>query len=374
MGNARRRVLEAQRARRQRLISVLVVVALLAGAGVVYLFVFRDSSSTRTAEPAANAAAAFAGEPTELVYADFAEAQDLHRLDLASDRDEVVGELPRAGDTEAAPGSTWLSIQIAEEEGDVFNPALFLYDTESEEEVELGVGFDPIWSPDGSRLAFLAPEDPSSCDEESCSGPRKVMVVDVDGGQPEELIDNGAYELLGWAGEYVVVLNEDAGGAPIAQTVSPDGATQDLPMLPIEFKGASPDGRWIIQSGDSGTRFLEMVDGRAEDEGPEITIPTGMTLDSAVWAHDSSRVAAAVSDDVEVEIITFSPADPDARAITTGGVPSIVGFFWSPDNDAFVFQRFTGTELEAVHCPIEDPDACEVLLAWTRGIALLRIE
>ena len=117
-----------------------------------------------------------------------------------------------------------------------------------------------------------------------------------------------------------------------------------------------------------------MVDGRAEDEGPEITIPDGMTLDPAVWAHDSSRVAAALSNDVEVDIVTFSLADPEPQEITDGGEPGTGGFFWSPDNDSFVFQRFTGTELEAVHCPLDAPDACEVLLAWTRGIALLRLE
>ena len=371
MGNARRRVVEAQRARRKRLVSILAVIVLLAGSGAVYMFVFRDSSSTRSVAPSANEAAAFAGEPTELVYADFADAQDIHRLDLASDSDEIVGELPMSGDTEAAPGSTWLSIQTVAEDGGVFRPALSLYDTAMEEEVDLGVGFDSIWSPDGSRLAFLAPEDPSTCGEEKCQGPRTVMVLDVADGDPEALTESGEYSLLGWAGEYVVVLNESS---TVVQTVAPDGATADLPILPIEFKGASPDGRWIIQSGDSGTRFLEMVDGRAEDEGPEITIPDGMTLDPAVWAHDSSLVAAALSNDVEVEIVTFSPADPEPQEITAGGVPSIVGFFWSPDNDAFVIQRFTGTELEAVHCPLDDPDACEVLLSWTRGIALLRLE
>ena len=372
MGNARRRVLEAQRARRRRLISVFVVIALLAGAGL-FMFVFRDSS-TRAVKPAANAAGAFAGEPTELVYADFAEAQDLHRLDLATDNDEIFDALPRSGDTEAAPGSTWLSIQTVDEDGDAFRPDLFLYDTASEEEIALGVGFDPIWSPDGSRVVFLAPEDPSTCGEEKCRGPRAVTVVQIPGGESEELVDPGEYSLLGWAGEYVVILNEGGPGSTVVQTVAPDGATTDLPILPIEFKGASPDGRWIIQSGDSGTRFLEMVDGRAEDEGPEITLPAGMTLDLAVWAHDSSRVAAALSNDVEVDIVTFSPADPESQEVAAGGVPSTGGFFWSPDNDSFVFQRFTGTELEAVHCPLDDPDACEVLLAWTRGIAVLRME
>jgi hypothetical protein len=338
------------------------------------MFVFRDSA-TRPSAAGANAAEAFAGGSTELVYADFAEARDLHRLDLASDADEIVGEMSRSGNTEAAPGSTWLSIEVAAGTGDQFHPEIFLYDPESDEEVALGVAYEPFWSADGSRLAFVAPDDPSSCNEEECRGPRKVMVVEASGSDPEELTASGEYNLLGWAGDYVVVLNEDTPGSPIAQTVSPAGDIQDLPMLPREFWGASPDGRWIIQTGDSGTKFLAVVDGRADAEGPDIAIPAGTTLGSGAWSHDSSLVAAsALGDDGALEIVTFSPDDPEPRPIAPGGESSIVGVLWSPDNDAFVFQRFTGEELEAVHCPIADPDACRVLFAWTRGISLLRIE
>src|SRR5687768_15962717 len=117
MGNARSRMLEAQRARRKRLAAILAVLVLLVGAAAVYMIVFRDSTPTRSVEPSANEAAAFAGGPNELVYADFAEAQDIHRLDLADNDDEIVGELPHSGDTEAAPGSTWLTIQTVEEDG-----------------------------------------------------------------------------------------------------------------------------------------------------------------------------------------------------------------------------------------------------------------
>ncbi len=374
MGSARRKARQAQRARRQRLITILAVVGLLAGAAAIYLFVTRDSTDP-VIPPAGNAADAFEGGETELVYADFDDAKDLLRLDLTEGTDEVFGELPRSGHTEAAPGSTWLSIQVVEEDGGEFYPSVYLYDTASEEEVELGAGFEAVWSADGTRLAFIAPDDTTTCGEEECRGPRKVMVVEVSGGDPKELTGSGAYNLLGWTGDHVVVQNEDTPGSPIAQTVSPSGEIQDLPMLPREFWGASPDGRWIILSGDSGTRFLEMAEGRADGEGADIAIPDGTTLGSGAWAHDSSRVASvALDENGDLEVVTFSPDELEPRSIAPAGESSIVETLWSPENDAFVFQRFTGTEFEAVHCPADDPDACEVLFAWTRGIALLRIE
>lgn len=373
MGNARRKAAAAQRARRRRLISILVVAGALVGAGV-YFFVSRDPSASPPAS-GGNAAEAFAGGSTELVYADFAEARDLHRLDLEGGSDEIVGELSRSGNTEGAPGSAWVVIQAVQEEGDVFNPELYLYDLGSEEEVALGPGFEPVWSADGSRLAYAAPEDPSDCGEERCTGPRMVMVVDVSSQEPQAITEAGENDVLGWAGEHVVVQNEDVAGSPIARTVSLDGQVEDLPMLPREYWGASPDGRWIIRSGDDGARFFEMSGGSVAGEGPEIGIPEGTKLGTGAWAHDSSMVAATALDDEGVlQLVTFSPDDPQPRSIAPGGESSTVEVLWSPDNDAFVFQRFTGTELEAVHCAVGDPGSCDVVLSWTRGISLLRIE
>lgn len=379
MGNARRKAIQAQRERRRRVRTILGVVVVLAVAIGFYLFV-RDSVDE--VPPAENAAESFAGGETELIYADFADGSDLHRLDLAGDTDEVVGELPHSGDTQAAPGSTWLSIQTVEEEGDEFSPALFLYDTDSEEEIALGTGFEPVWSADGSRLAFIVPDDPTKCGEEECRGPRKVMVVELEGGDPEEVTDSGVWNLLGWAGDYLVVQNEDIPGSPIAQTVSPTGQIEDLPMLPREYWGASPDGRWVIQTSEAGTEILALVDGRAADEAADIAIPEGTILGSGAFAHDSTRVAAsALDENGDLQIVTFSVTEPEPEPIAPAGESSIVNVMWSPENDAVVFQRLVpdpttslGQEFEAVHCPIHRPEECETLFAWTRGISLLRIE
>jgi hypothetical protein len=226
-----------------------------------------------------------------------------------------------------------------EEDGDEFSPALFLYDTDSEEEIALGTAFEPTWSADGTRLAFIAPDDPSKCGEEECRGPRTVMVVEPTGGDPEEVTDSGVWNLLGWAGDYLVVQNEDIPGSPIAQTVSPTGQIEDLPMLPREYWGASPDGRWVIQTSEAGTKFLEMVDGRADAEGADIAIPEGTILGSGGFAHDSSRVvAAALDENRALQIVTFSVTEPEPEPIALAGESSIVNVMWSPENDAFVFR------------------------------------
>lgn len=145
-------------------------------------------------------------------------------------------------------------------------------------------------------------------------------------------------------------------------------------LLPSEYWGASPDGRFIVQTGTAGTRFLEFEDGDIAGAAADIPLRAGTKLGAGVWAHDSSAVAAFAIGGDGLEFVTFSPVAPDPLTLTEGGQAGTGITLWSPDNDAVVFQRFTGDELEAVHCPIDDPDGCDVVLSWTRGIALLRVE
>jgi len=119
--------------------------------------------------------------------------------------------------------------------------------------------------------------------------------------------------------------------------------------------------------------FLEMEDGQISGQGEQIGIPEGTKLGEGAWAHDASRVAAfAVGEGKTLDFVTFSPDEPDPVVRTEGGESSAGNVAWAPDNDGVVFQRFTGTELEAVYCPLDGE--CESVLSWTTGITLLRVE
>lgn len=375
MGNQRKKRTqqEIQHRRRQRTQVIVGALVLLVIAAAAYIFLSKDDDAPVTG--GSNAADEFAGGPPVLAYADFADGKDLRNLDIENEEDTVVAELSRPGNTRAAPGSRWLSIQMFEDlSAKKAQPVLYLFDPESEEETRLGVGFDPLWSADGSLLAWHQPEDESLCGEEDCRGDLSVVVTDPETGETTPWTDPGPYEVRAWAGDHLIIADSPPGGVPVLQSVSPEGEMQQLDIRPIDFWGASPDGRWVVQSGDEvEARFLTMEDGQITGEGELIGIREGTKLGQGAWAHDSSHVAAfAVGEGTSLDLVTFSPDEPEPVARTEGGESSTGAVMWAPDNDGVVFQRFTGDALEAVHCPLDGD--CTTVLSWTTGVSLLRVE
>jgi len=343
------------------------------GAAVVAFLLWRNMDVGVETGPSANLAEAFAGGPTRLVYADFDDGKDLLAIDLDSGETTELGELPHSGDTHAAPGSSWVSIVSPEEFDGEFRPVLYVFDVENERTESLGIADDPEWSRDGSQLAYLKPVDESQCRDDECGGALIPVVVDMETLEETELTEAGRHDIRAWAGDYLLLENEDQVGAPVLRSVSLSGEVHDLPLDAIDLWGASPDGRFLVESGDQGTRFHTFVDGRIEGSGPEIGIPEDTKLGGGSFSHDSGTVAAlALGESNELEMFAFSPLDPEPRSLTTGGEVSTTDVLWSPDNDAFSFSRFDGSELEAVHCELDGD--CEELFSWTRGIALLRVE
>jgi hypothetical protein len=352
---------------------VAIVILLLAGAGITYVLLDPLDSDL---PPVTDDTGDFQGGASALIYADFDDAQDLHRLDLDTREDVVATELPQSGNTVASVGSSWVAIQVSEEDEGAPKPIVYLFDPETEEEVHLGVLLQPTFSPDGNRLAALRPVDESLCTDARCGGDKEIVVFDLDDPDGEEALgEPGRFQMRGWAGDHLVVSDEATDGLPVLQSISPDGEVADLTLLPVAMWGASPNGAYVVESGEGGTRFHPFSAGLIAGEGAEIPIPEGTVLGSGAWSPDSERVAAfAIGSDGELQLVTFGPSDPEPQVLTEGGGSSTGDVLWSPDSDALAFTRFNGTELEAVYCVVDDPDSCEVLFSWTRGISLLRLE
>lgn len=373
MGSKKRRAQSTRQRDRRRLIVVAVVLLLLV-AGASFALKRLVGGITDEITPRDNAASEFAGGDAALVYVDLAGASDLHHLDLTDGSDEVVASLSQQGHTEAAPGSRWLSVEVTGESGADAKPVIYVFDPETEEETLLGTGFGPVWSPDGKLVAWNQPEDESKCGLDDCSGDISVVVTDPETGETTPWTEPGPYEVQAWSGDHLILQDSPPGGEPILQSVSSDGELERLSIRPIDLWGVSPDGRWAIQSGDEApAMFLEMEDGQVTGQGEPIGIREGTKLGGGAWSHDSSQVGAfAVGEGTSLVFVTFGPDDPNPVELTEGGEASTGTVVWTPDNDGVVFQRFTGDELEAVHCPLDGD--CESVLSWTTGITLLRVE
>jgi len=131
------------------------------------------------------------------------------------------------------------------------NPDLWLLGTDSAVAITSGTtAFSPVWSPDGSRVAYVANED---------DGYNVYVKAAASGARPELLLKNRYNKhLTDWSpdGRYILfgqadpdtswdvwgLSTADHSAGPIIQTVR----AEDYPAL-------SPDGRWIaFQSDDSG--------------------------------------------------------------------------------------------------------------------------
>ena len=283
MGNAKRR-LEEQRAQRDRLVRIVIVVLLLAGAGIAYVLLDPLGSSPEEGD------GSFSAGASALIYADFDEVKDLHRVELDSRQDLIETQLPKSGNTVASFGSSWLAIQVPEKEADNMRPVQYLFDPVADRTVNAGVLLEPAFSPDGESLAGLRPLDETRCGASRCSGDKVVVVLDPgDPQSEEELSDPGRLILRGWAGDHLLVSNGSDDGLPVAQSISPEGEVTELPFLPKSLWGGSPDGSYLIESGAAGTRFHDFSDGRVGDVVADIGIPRGSVLGAGAWSPDSTR-------------------------------------------------------------------------------------
>ncbi len=145
--------------------------------------------------------------------------------------------------------------RVAVEVHDASGGQIWMYDTTSKEMIRLtSVGHNsrPVWSPDGSRIAF-------SSARETASG---IYVVPADGSGPETRIGITSPEVAGsdpyWSHDGRLITYD--GGRPNSRTlytVSPhkDSVPHPVPGLhsPAARPVFSPDGHWLAyESNESG--------------------------------------------------------------------------------------------------------------------------
>ncbi len=165
---------------------------------------------------------------------------------------------------------------------------IWVYDIELEVSIPLtsvAETDDPVWSPDGSRLAFASDDGTA----------RNLFSMAADGsGEPRRLLDSDAdLHPSSWSSAGVLAFVQEVGpGDRDIMTLSMDGESEPEPFLdsPADerWPAFSPDGEWLAYvSNETGRREVYV---RPFPEGePVVRVSTGSGT-SPLWSSDGKQL------------------------------------------------------------------------------------
>jgi dipeptidyl aminopeptidase/acylaminoacyl peptidase len=231
--------------------------------------------------------------------------------------------------------------------------------------------FSPVWSPEGSQIAYIGGSKIVRHDESPGYSGEKIIypvfeyvagqlyVVPTEGGKAAAIDSPGEYNGLAWTDNAHVSYDRQsnefktrtiyvasvAGGAPRAIHADKEEKFWSLPDWEAESKPKpSPDGKWIAFLTDqdgwdhlyvisaSGGQAIQITKGRFEAWRPR-------------WSHDSTRIAFDANEpdrpgDRQIGIAAIKH-DPARATVTyvTSGLGTNVSAQWSPDDKRLVYQH-----------------------------------
>jgi hypothetical protein len=297
----------------------------------------------------------------------------LGRLDLDSGTTVPIGRTPTT-DVYASESSEWIAYAVAGDgaqggEDFLAEPVLRAINVETGDRAEIGPGFNPLWHPTETRLAYLRPIVRRQCSGESCEGLLEVVVYDPESKDSTVLTDPGRFNLLAWSAERVLVADES--DLSVTLSLGTDGDVERLDLEPSELWDASPDGRWLLRSALDGATLVDLDSGRERD----LALDEGVLADGA-WSPDSKHIVAGVltEDRTRTRTVLIDVPAGDVHDVTDE-LAGILGVTWATNSRQFGFLTFVGrsnrTELNL--CSLKN-NRCEVVGPPLRRTILLRLE
>jgi Tol biopolymer transport system component len=197
--------------------------------------------------------------------------------------------------------------------------------------------FDPVWSPDGSKIAFLSARAPGSRIQYFWNVPveNDLYVMDADGSNVRRLTTTGGAHKPSWSPDGTKLAFADNTGS----FVEPSGARSDIAI--IEIASGEPSRRYLGVRAPYQTPY-------GEDEG-------GMTPINVAWSPDGTRIAFSSWRDIDYMDLWIVGADGSGLTrILTGSddvsapepYPASFDFpSWSPDGRRIALHTVTGSWL-----------------------------
>lgn len=178
-------------------------------------------------------------------------------------------------------------------------PDIFAVNVTTGENINLtnkaGTDNQPVWSPDGSQIAFISDRDGGDID---------IWVMDADGANPRRVARTPGSDTLGaW---------------------SPDGS-----QIVFSNRNELGESLWLVDVASGETSALIPM-----EEGTSDTNPT--------WSPDGTEIAFYRSSDTANPILyTISPDGENLNQVTDGIVPAIFPVY-SPDGQWLVYTAVNG--------------------------------
>lgn len=194
---------------------------------------------------------------------------------------------------------------------------------------------DPVWSPDGQRVAFSSRRD----------GNWELYILEIQTGEVRRLTDNLVYEAnpswspdgvwLAYEGYYsgnlniyFVKVDGSEGPVPLTGSPTPEFDPEWLPLLP---------GRYIAYvSWKDGNQDIYVMSLDDPDEPVNLTHTRDLHEQNPAWSPDGTHIAYSVVENGSSLIYTKPVATPEAEPVLVGQGHSPA---WSPDGNSLIFLR-----------------------------------
>lgn len=247
--------------------------------------------------------------PALLVYAASApSARELRVVDRGGVTQRVIGEPMQAWEVRVAPDGARTAVARVDPQLDTLDIWIYDRDTPLPDRVSLAIDADetPVWSPDGSRLAWI-------------SARRTVTIRTARRDRPEvaRYVFPRAARMSDWSrdGRQLVVTTvaDDGRDDVVTLAAEGDGSPHPYTATPFNERHAtlSPDGRWLAYASDESGAFEIYVD-QFPTPGRRARVTLGGGLEPR-WRADGRAVFFRRGEALFEVPLTFGAGAPEAQ-------------------------------------------------------------